>query len=324
MAHVPDLDFPERHRDIEQGSAQQGIDLVQTPLVRQGASNPSGRPYINYVPQANSERLTLIQGDPDTFADIIGLIGEYEGVLDRHESLAVNLGAKLTGARLLKGIDGFFDGPIKTSSPQPVSAPISWLDVVAFAKTSPAKFILTEMPDGGRCCRFAYNNVHVEITEDDWRLISSGALDRFPLEHPFEEDETAELATLDILEQRASILYKKADEKKSRQWKLEASSNRSVRAAAQFQPLVRLARRPSTAIYDRTINQGEVMVDLVRRIVSQWSRPVQAICTVTASLSASSIHTVFTLPRRNATGYSDDEFCRKPRGDFAVSHMSQH
>ena len=52
----------------------------------------------------------------------------------------------------------------------------------------------------------------MEITEDDWRLISSGALDRFPLEHPFEEDETAELATLDILEQRAAVLYKKADE----------------------------------------------------------------------------------------------------------------
>jgi hypothetical protein len=54
--------------------------------------------------------------------------------------------------------------------------------------------------------------VQVEITEDDWRLISSGALDRFPLEHPFEEDEVAELATLDILEQRASVLYKRADE----------------------------------------------------------------------------------------------------------------
>lgn len=50
------------------------------------------------------------------------------------------------------------------------------------------------------------------ITEDDWRFISSGALNRIPFEHPLEEDETAELATLDILEQRASMLYKKADE----------------------------------------------------------------------------------------------------------------
>lgn len=63
-----------------------------------------------------------------------------------------------------------------------------------------------------RCCQFICKGLQVEITEDDWRLISTGALDRFPLEHPFEEDETAELATLDILEQRSSVLCKKAEE----------------------------------------------------------------------------------------------------------------
>ena len=52
----------------------------------------------------------------------------------------------------------------------------------------------------------------MEISEDDWRFISSGALNRIPLEHPLEEDETSELATLDILEQRASVLWRKADE----------------------------------------------------------------------------------------------------------------
>lgn len=135
-----------------------------------------------------------------------------EGVLDRHESLAANLGAKLTGPRLLKGIEKFFDGPIKTNSPLPFANPLTWLDVVSFAKANPSDFVLTAQPDGIRCCRFTCKGVRTEITEDDWRLISSGALDRFPLEHPFEEDETAELATLDILEQRASILYKKADE----------------------------------------------------------------------------------------------------------------
>ncbi|EFY85999.1 C6 finger domain protein, putative [Metarhizium acridum CQMa 102] len=212
MAHAPDLDFHKRRPDPQEAGAQQGDHPARTPPVRSGVFNQLGGPYINYVPRANAERLSLIEGDHDTFSHIVSLIGEYEGVLDRHESLAANLGAKLTGPRLLKGIEKFFDGPIKTSSSQPVSAPISWLDVVAFAKASPGEFGLTTMPDGSRCCRFTYNGVHVEITEDDWRLISSGALDRFPLEHPFEEDETAELATVDILEQRASILYKKADE----------------------------------------------------------------------------------------------------------------
>lgn len=134
------------------------------------------------------------------------------GVLDRHESLAANLGAKLTGPRILKGIERFFDGPIKTNSQQPFANPISWIDVVAFAKANPNDFVLASLPNGTRCCQFHCKGVQVEITEDDWRLISSGALDRFPLEHPFEEDEVAELATLDILEQRAAVLYKRADE----------------------------------------------------------------------------------------------------------------
>ena len=173
-------------------------------------------------------------GDNDTFGDVLNLIGEYEGrqqgnlalpfqssatyshdgtgILDRHESLAAALGAKLTGPLFLKRIEKFFEGPIKTSTASPYTNPISWLDVVAFAKASPADFSLTAQPNGTRTCRFVCKGIQVEITEDDWRLISSGALDRFPLEHPFEEDETAELATLDILEQRASVLYKKADE----------------------------------------------------------------------------------------------------------------
>ena len=133
-------------------------------------------------------------------------------MIDRQESFAASLGAKLTGPRLVKGIEKFFEGPIKTSSSQPFAIPISWIDVVLFAKASPDDFILTALPDGTRCSRFILKGTHVEITEDDWRLISSGALDRFPLEHPFEEDEAAERATLDILEQRASVLYKRADE----------------------------------------------------------------------------------------------------------------
>lgn len=83
---------------------------------------------------------------------------------------------------------------------------------MAFAKANPNSFMLTTVADGTRCCHFVCKGVRTEISEDDWRLISSGALDRFQLERPFEEDETAELATLDIVEQRASILYKKADE----------------------------------------------------------------------------------------------------------------
>ncbi|KAI9163617.1 mitochondrial carrier [Paramyrothecium foliicola] len=167
---------------------------------------------INYLLRADAERLPLIPGDADTFQDVLSLMTEYEDVLERQESLAASLGAKLTGPRLLKGIDRFFDGPIKTYPVQPAPGPITWLDIVRFAKTNAAEFVLTALPDGSRRCRMPIKGFQVEILEDDWRLISSGALDRFSQERPFDDDETAELATLDILEQRTAVLYKRADE----------------------------------------------------------------------------------------------------------------
>ncbi|KAF4976760.1 hypothetical protein FZEAL_6617 [Fusarium zealandicum] len=207
MGHTSDTDPPKRKRDVDDAGGQPGRAQHAPASLQQGIPG-----YIHYLPRSNASHLSLVQGDSETFADIIGLIGEYETVLDRHESLASSLGARLTGPRLLRGIEKFFDGPIKTTPLQPFSNPISWLDVVSFARSNPKDFTLSHKPDGSRCCQFTLKGSQVEITEDDWRLVWSGALDRFPLDHPLEEDETAELATLEILEQRTSILYKKADE----------------------------------------------------------------------------------------------------------------
>ena len=52
---------------------------------------------------------------------------------------------------------------------------------------------------------------HVEISEDDYRLIMSGAPERMIPTQPIAEDESAELATLNILETRLAMLIKKAD-----------------------------------------------------------------------------------------------------------------
>ncbi|KAL6893315.1 hypothetical protein GGI43DRAFT_178469 [Trichoderma evansii] len=173
----------------------------------------ASQPYINFLPRHHyAHLLGLLPGDLDTFSDVIYLISEYEGVLERSESLAASLGARLTGPRFLRGIERFFDGPIKTNSQHPFIHSITWLDVVTFAKANPDAFSLVTLPDGARCCQFMYHGLQVEIAEDDWRLIYSGALDKFPLEHIFEEDEAAELATLEIMLQRSSFLYKKADE----------------------------------------------------------------------------------------------------------------
>ncbi|PNP40168.1 hypothetical protein TGAMA5MH_07823 [Trichoderma gamsii] len=174
---------------------------------------PGSQPYINFLPRHHyAQLLGLLPGELDTFNNIIHLINEYEGVLDRSESLAASLGARLTGPRFLRGIERFFDGPIKVNSPHPLVHSITWLDVVTFAKANPDAFSPVILPDGARCRQFMYNGLQVEIAEDDWRLIYSGALDKFPLEHIFQEDEAAELATLEIMLQRSSFLYKKADE----------------------------------------------------------------------------------------------------------------
>ncbi|OTB07354.1 hypothetical protein M426DRAFT_249974 [Hypoxylon sp. CI-4A] len=214
MAHNPDTDQHKRKRDISDDSGSQAPHadrIPQPPPPQSGNIAP-----INYLSKAHSVKLKLIQGDGDTFSDVLTLINEYEGVLNRHESLASNLGAKLTGSRLLKAMEGAFEGSITTNPPQTVftADPVTWLDIVEFAKANPGEFVLTSTPSGVRCCQFPLKGVQVEIGEDDWRLIVSGALDRFRLvpPQPLEEDETAELATLEIVEQRLQVLIKKADE----------------------------------------------------------------------------------------------------------------
>lgn len=164
-----------------------------------------------------------MQGNSECFTDVIGLIGEYEAVLSRNESLAGNLGAKLTAPKLVRAMEGLFEEPLRITHRDPyISEPVAWLDVVQFAKSNPNDFRLVTSPDHRRrYCTLYLKGNQLEITEDDWRLIMSGTLDRFNLAplQPVEEDEKTEFATLEILEQRLQILIKRADEvaRKARQ-----------------------------------------------------------------------------------------------------------
>jgi len=78
------------------------------------------------------------------------------GVLQRHESLAANLGAKLVGPLLLKSLEKLFDGPIKIiqTSFGLEQSPATWLDIVTFARTNPADFNLSDSIPGAKACRF--------------------------------------------------------------------------------------------------------------------------------------------------------------------------
>ena len=204
------------------------------------------------------------------------------GVFERNESFAASLGAKLHGPRLLKGFEKFFEGPIKTRPTQSPTQPITWLDVCTFAKTNPDDFVLTTSTDGSRCCQFLCKGQQVEISEDDWRFISSGALNRIPLEHPLEEDETAELATLDILEQRVSILWRGADavaarsrilhhklgQRRQEILRRRNSQEETSPSGSRFQSVNQPPRTPSQGSYD-------LHTDLMQQFLSA-STPVAA------------------------------------------------
>jgi hypothetical protein len=86
------------------------------------------------------------------------------------------------------------------------------LDIITFARSNPNEFYLNDSGVGMmKTCRFWIKGGQIEIMEDDYRLIMSGAPERMIPSQPLAEDETAELATLNILENRLAMLIKKAD-----------------------------------------------------------------------------------------------------------------
>jgi hypothetical protein len=172
-------------------------------------------------------------------------------------------------------MESAFEGPLVTIPPQPPYAtdPVTWVDVVAFAKANPNEFALTSSSDRERVCRFFLKGVQVEVTEDDWRLIMSGALDGFRVgsSQPLEEDEAAELATVEILEQRMQVVIKKADEiaKRARQLNYNLSGRKAAINARRkpqqghgvgFQAVNQPQR--STGVYD-------IHADLLQQFTTQ-------------------------------------------------------
>ena len=207
---------------------------------------------INYLTKASPGKLPLIESNSEAFADVLNIISDYEGmylsvvcpdslgsvnavsgVLARHESLAMNLGANLNGPRVVKAMEAMFEGgivtsevvpphrPFQDSRNMPARPPPRWFEILNFIKSNPGECTLMTAPDGHRVCQFVMNNTDVRITEGDWRMIMSSVLDRFTLlpAHPLDEDEDAEIATLEILDHRVQALIKQADEvaRKARQ-----------------------------------------------------------------------------------------------------------
>ncbi|KAI1178847.1 hypothetical protein F4777DRAFT_535871 [Nemania sp. FL0916] len=311
MAHPLEADQHKRKRDAtDDGSSQIHDRIPQPPPPQSGNAVP-----INYLSRSLAGKLRLVQGDSDSFSEVLGLINEYEGVLNRHESLALNLGAKLTGARLLKAMEGAFEGSITTTPHQDqfTSDPVTWLDIVDFAKSHPQEFQLSSTPSGLRYCQFPLKGVQVEIGEDDWRLIISGALDRFRLvpPQPLEEDETAELATVEILEHRLQVLIKKADEvaRRARQLNYHLSGRKASihsrhpprsGSSIGFQPVNSIRQVSATPGYDLHTDLLEQFMGPAAQTLSHRVLPTSPLPPTPNPISAPSTTTRASVNQQNS------------------------
>jgi hypothetical protein len=167
---------------------------------------------INYLARHLEEDLPLITND-DTLPNILSLLGDYQGVLDRHESMACNLGARPLGPILIKRFERLFDGPPRVlKSHGKDGTTVTWLDVVEFARNKPEQFQLGQMSEGLRVCQFYTKQCRVQISEEDFVLISSGIPQKMIPPQPIIEDEEKELGTIEILEKNLGQICQLADQ----------------------------------------------------------------------------------------------------------------
>ena len=167
---------------------------------------------INYLARQYTENLPLVSAN-DTMPAITHLIGEYDGVLQRHESIAGNLGACPLGPILVKRFERLFDGPPRVLKSHGKDAPnVTWLDVVEFAKSKPERFNLERTRNGVRVCQFYTKQCRVEISEEDFVLVASGMPQKMIPPQPIIEDEEKELGALEILEKNLQQIIQGADQ----------------------------------------------------------------------------------------------------------------
>ena len=182
------------------------------PIASKAPKTHSNHLQINYLARQYPDNLPLVSVD-DNMSAIIHLIGEYDGVLQRHESIAGNLGACPLGPILIKRFERLFDGPPRVLKSHGKDAhAITWLDVVEFAKSKPEQFNLEKTRNGVRVCQFYTKQCRVEISEEDFVLIASGMPQKMIPPQPIIEDEEKELGALEILEKNLQQIVSVADQ----------------------------------------------------------------------------------------------------------------
>ncbi|GIZ46747.1 hypothetical protein CKM354_000986000 [Cercospora kikuchii] len=192
---------------------------VSAPVAK--AAKTSSQLSINYLARQSHDDLPLINKD-DTLPNLLHLLGAYSNILDRHESLASNLGARPLGPILIKRFERCFDAPPKivashhknaTGDPAETSHTITWLEVIEFARAHPSQFTLSTFSEGRRVCQFYYpqKQLRVQISEEDFLFINSGRCQELIPPLPIWEDEEKEVGTCDVLETKLKELTNVAD-----------------------------------------------------------------------------------------------------------------
>ncbi|WPH03501.1 Hypothetical protein R9X50_00638100 [Acrodontium crateriforme] len=176
---------------------------------------------INYLARQSPEDLPLLTKD-DSLPNLLLLLSQYSSVLDRHESLASNLGARPLGPILIKRFERCFDAPPKvvtshhkpsTGQQEDSSQHMTWLEVIEFARSHPSQFTLATYSEGSRVCQFYYpqKQMRVQISEEDFLFINSGRCQELIPPLPIWEDEEKEVGACDVLEAKLKELTNAAD-----------------------------------------------------------------------------------------------------------------
>ncbi|KEF50817.1 uncharacterized protein A1O9_13130 [Exophiala aquamarina CBS 119918] len=165
----------------------------------------------NYLARQHEDTIPLVTVN-DKLPEIARLLGEYDVVLQRHGSMAENLGACPLGPILLKRFERLFEGPPKVLKSSAQDSTISWLDVVELAQSSPKRLNLERTRNGIRVCQFHTKQCLVEISEEDYVLIASGVPQKLMPPQPFLEDEEKELGVMDLLDRNLGQIIQLADQ----------------------------------------------------------------------------------------------------------------
>ncbi|KAF2683733.1 hypothetical protein K458DRAFT_389658 [Lentithecium fluviatile CBS 122367] len=207
MSHAPPVQGDLKRK---RSPSHEHMHPATAPLPK--AAKTSNHLQINYLARHCENDLPLITND-DTLPSILSLLSDYQGVLDRHESMACNLGARPLGPILIKRFERLFDGPPRVlKSHGKDGSTVTWLDVVEFARNKPEQFQLGQMSEGVRVCQFYTKQCRVQISEEDFVLISSGIPQKMIPPQPIIEDEEKELGTLEILERNLAQICQLADQ----------------------------------------------------------------------------------------------------------------